>query len=169
MDDVPHIRMSGEDERKKLEAKSPAAAEAMRLFRKGYNCSQAVFCTFAPSLGLDKEVAARIASSFGGGMGRMREVCGAVTGMLMAAGLARGYCDSDASAEKTEHYALVQELAAAFRGLNGSIVCRQLLGLESSGADSPRPEARTPAYYQKRPCELLVGQAASILEERLGP
>lgn len=167
MSDVPHVRTSKEEERLELEEKSVAATEAMRLFREGYNCSQSVFCAFAPSLGLDKRTAAKIASSFGGGMGRMREVCGAVTGMFMVAGLARGYSDSAATLEKTEHYALVQRLAARFKDLNGSIVCRSLLGLPGNGADDPKPESRTAAYYQKRPCEILVGQAAFILEQEL--
>ncbi len=167
MGDVPHVRMSKEEERAELESTSLAAANAMKLFRDGYNCSQAVFCTFAPRFGLDADVAAGISSSFGGGMGRMREVCGAVTGMFMAAGLAKGYREPEAKTEKTMHYELIQKIADKFRELNGSIVCRELLGLAHGGADNPKPDERTKEYYQKRPCEILVGQAASILEEVL--
>ena len=159
--------MTKEEQRAELESKSLAASNAMKLFRDGYNCSQAVFCAFCEQSGLDINTAARIASSFGGGMGRMREVCGAVSGMFMVAGLACGYDNPEAAAEKAEHYELIQKLAEEFKKLNGTIICRQLLGLETNGADNPTPEARTTAYYQKRPCEILVGQAASILEKVL--
>lgn len=150
-----------------LEAASPAAARAMELFRAGYNCSQSVFGAFTGILGIDFETAVRIASSFGGGIGRMREVCGAVSGMCMAAGLACGYSDPLAHEEKSAHYRRIQELAGSFKAENGSIVCRELLGLNLPGPDSPEPELRTAGYYKKRPCELLVGQAAAILESYL--
>jgi len=137
---------------------------AMRLFKDGYNCSQAVFGAFADDLGLDFETAVKIASSFGGGMGRMREVCGAVSGMFMAAGLKCGYSSPTDFQSKTEHYKLIQDLAAEFRAENGSIICRELLGLE--GKDNNYvPSERTNEYYKKRPCEELVGQAAEILEK----
>lgn len=159
--------MTKEEQRAELESQSVAAAKAMKLFRDGYNCSQAVFCAFCEQSGLDINTAAKIASSFGGGMGRMREVCGAVSGMFMVAGLVCGYDNPEASTEKTEHYTLIQKLAEEFKKLNGTIICRQLLGLETNGSDNPTPEARTSTYYQKRPCEILVGQAATILEKEL--
>lgn len=161
--------LSKEEERKEIEAKSMVAARAMELFRNGYNCSQSVLCAFAESLGLDVEVAARLSSSFGGGMGRMREVCGAVSGMFMVAGLACGYSDPKAHEEKKHHYEKVQMLANEFKKLNGSIICRELLGLSISGPDNPVPEKRTEGYYKKRPCEILVGQAALILDQNILP
>lgn len=138
--------------------------KAMELFRQGYNCSQAVFGAFAEDLGLNFETAVKISSSFGGGMGRMREVCGAVSGMFMAAGLKCGYCSPSDTHSKTVHYKLIQELAAEFKNKNGSIICRELLGLE--GKDNNYvPSERTKEYYKKRPCAELVADAAEILEE----
>ena len=139
------------------------SALAESLFRQGYNCSQAVLAAFGDVTGLAPDTALRLASSFGGGMGRLREVCGAVTGMFMAAGLLYGYADPSDSAAKTAHYQRIQELARAFQAENGSIVCRELLGLDCK-ADSPTPAARTADYYQKRPCQELVGCAARILD-----
>ena len=134
--------------------------EAMRLFEEGYNCSQAVALAFAEETGLDKDTLSKVALSFGGGLGRMREVCGAVSGMAIVLGLIYG--NSAAGLGKAEHYARVQELARKFEAENGSIVCRELLGL--SGHSAPTPEARTPEFYKKRPCVELVGLAAELLE-----
>lgn len=136
---------------------------AMQLFEEGYNCAQSVFLAFEDLHGIDRETAARLSSSFGGGMGRLREVCGAVSGMFMTAGVLYGYDDPKASTEKSEHYGRIQELAKAFEEKNGSIVCRELLGLEVK-RETPVPEARTAEYYKKRPCKELVGDAAEILE-----
>ncbi len=138
--------------------------EAMALFRDGANCAQAVVCPFAKECGLDFEKAMMLASSFGGGMGRLREVCGAVSGMLMVIGLTEGYSDLTCKAEKDQHYALVQALAATFKDKTGSLICRELLGLPP-GADEPVSDARTEAYYESRPCTEIVGLAAQILEE----
>lgn len=137
---------------------------AIKLFEEGYNCAQAVFLAFEDLHGLDHKTAAALSSSFGGGMGRLREVCGTVTGMFMTAGVLYGYDSPDAGEEKAVHYARIQELAAEFEKRNGSIVCRELLGL-SVKKDLPVPEARTAEYYKKRPCKELVGQAVEILEE----
>ncbi len=139
---------------------------AMRLFEEGYSCAQAVFLAFEDVHGLDRETAARLASSFGGGMGRLREVCGAVTGMFLAAGILCGYSSPGAREEKSEHYARIQALAGEFEKANGSIVCRELLGL-SVKRQEPVPEERTAEYYRKRPCKELIGQAAEILETYL--
>lgn len=137
--------------------------KAQAYFREGYNCSQAVLLAFSDELGLDKDTAAMLASSFGGGMGRLREVCGAVSAMFMVVGLKRGYADPKDRGAKAKHYALIQEMAKEFRDLNGSIVCRELLG--TGKADSgPTPSERTPEYYKKRPCVELVGEAAEIAE-----
>lgn len=143
------------------------AKKAEDLFAQGYNCSQSVLLAFAEECGLSEAVAARISSSFGGGMGRLREVCGAVSGMFMVAGLCCGYDDPKARTEKTEHYARIQQLAGDFQAKNGSIICRTLLGLNQSGASVPTPEERTAAYYQKRPCKALVGDAARIVATAL--
>ena len=138
--------------------------KAKELFKQGYNCAQAVVGAYAEELGLDMETAMKLASSFGGGMGRLREVCGAVSGMFMVAGLLYGYSSPEAKLEKTELYKKIQELAGEFSENNGSIVCRELLGLETK-KDSPQPEERTEKYYNARPCVDLVGDAAGILEE----
>lgn len=139
---------------------------AQALFLQGYNCAQAVFCAFCDRTGLPEGQAARLASSFGGGMGRMREVCGAMSGAFLALGALRGYDDPTAREEKREQYADVQALAARFREENGSIVCRELLQGRAPGHD-PTPEARTAEYYKKRPCKELVACAARLLDELL--
>lgn len=139
------------------------AEKAKALFHEGYNCAQAVVLAFSDLTGLDERTAVMLSSSFGGGIGRMREVCGAVSGMCMVAGLLYGYDDPKAQTEKASHYARIQQLAADFRNENGSIICRELLGL-GGGASVPIPEQRTDAYYKKRPCAELVAMAAGILE-----
>jgi len=137
--------------------------KAKELFKSGYNCSQAVLGVFCEEFGMDFDTAMKIASSFGGGMGRMREVCGTVSGMFMAAGLA--FSKTDSSAEnKKEQYKIVQELAKEFKNKNGSIICRELLlGIENSTNPSPSP--RTEEYYRKRPCIELVADSVEILEK----
>lgn len=140
--------------------------EAVALFRSGANCAQSVVGVFAKECGLDFERAMLLASSFGAGMGRLREVCGAVSGMFMVIGLKEGYCDLTCKASKDQHYARVQALAAEFKDKTGSLICRELLGL-SRGADSPVSEERTGEYYRKRPCAEIVGLAAQILEGHL--
>ncbi len=134
-------------------------------FKQGYNCSQSVVLTFIDEIGLDKEKALMISSSFGGGMGRQREVCGAVSGMLIVLGAIKGYYKVDNHTEKAEYYALIQNLCNKFKEINGSIICRELLGL--SAPSNPTPEKRTDAYYKKRPCASLVGDAVEILENYL--
>jgi C_GCAxxG_C_C family probable redox protein len=136
---------------------------AKELFSKGYNCSQSVFAAFCDETGLDIDTALKISSSFGGGMGRLREVCGAVSGMFMVVGMKYGYTDPFDKKAKTEHYKLIQDLAKQFEKENGSIICRELLGL-SVKADIPVPEDRTESYYKKRPCAELVENAARILD-----
>lgn len=138
------------------------ASRAKELFKSGYNCAQAVFIAFSDVTGLDEKSAAMISSSFGGGMGRMREVCGAVSGMFMVAGRLYGYDDPAAKTEKKEHYQLIQHLAEEFKKETGSIICRELLGEQESDT-SPQPEARTQAYYKRRPCAELVEICAGIM------
>ncbi|MBR3317954.1 MAG: C_GCAxxG_C_C family protein [Atopobiaceae bacterium] len=135
----------------------------------GYNCSQSVVLAFDDVLaehGIDAATMARLSSPFGGGMGRMREVCGAVSGMLMVLGVVEGYDDPKAFGAKKALYARVQEIAGAYREENGSIVCRELLGL-GKGPSEATPEKRTDAYYRKRPCPDLCACAARILAEHL--
>lgn len=159
--------LTAEEEKVQLENSSPKAKKAMELFQEGYNCAQAVLGAFAQDMNMDFQQAMMLSSSFGGGMGRMREVCGAVSAMFMVAGLEKGYSDPKASTEKAGHYDYIQQLAAKFKEENGSIICRDLLGLTKPGPDTPVPEPRTEAYYKKRPCQLLVGQCAAILEQEL--
>lgn len=137
---------------------------AQELFKYGYNCSQSVFGVFCEECGMDFETALKISSSFGGGMARLREVCGAVSGMFMVAGMKYGYTDPKGNLSKAEHYKRIQELAEQFREKNGSIICRDLLGL-SVQSESYIPEERTDEYYKKRPCAELVGDAAEIIYE----
>ena len=140
--------------------------KARTLFYQGYNCAQSVFCAFAEDMGMDPETAARLSSSFGAGLGRLREVCGAVSGAEMALGFLRGYSDPEDPAAKSAHYARVRELAERFREQNGTIICRELLK-DVPVTPGGEPEKRTPEYYASRPCLRLVGEAAGILEEML--
>ncbi|MBS6602751.1 MAG: C_GCAxxG_C_C family protein [Brachyspira sp.] len=137
--------------------------KAMNLFKEGYNCAQSVFLAFAEDLGFDKETALKLSSSFGGGMGRMREVCGAVSAMFMIAGLKYGYTSPTDKTAKTEHYERIQELAKKFKDKHETIICRELLGVDAD--DNPIPSDRTPEYYASRPCERLIGDAAEIISE----
>ena len=148
--------------------------KARRLFKEGgYNCCQAVVLAYNDLFGLDDEMAAAIASGFGGGMGRMREVCGSVSGMTILAGFISPASDPTVKADRTANYALVQELAGEFRKKNGSIICKELLGLVPMGssqsvpAESPEPSDRTAEYYKKRPCEELVGISARIVGKKI--
>ena len=137
------------------------AEYAAQLFLKGYNCAQAVAVAFSDLTGLTPELSAKMASSFGGGMGRMREVCGAVSGMLMVTSLLYGYDDPEDAQGKKELYKLVQSLAEQFRQQNGSIICRELLNNPPS---DPHPSTRTAEYYRQRPCAGMVFAAAEILD-----
>ena len=137
---------------------------AERHFIEGYNCAQAVVLAFEDKLGVDRDTLLKISSSFGGGMGRLREVCGTVSGMFIVAGLLGGYSSPSAIEEKAEHYARIQQLAARFKQINGSIICRELLGAKMA-TTTPTPEARTPEYYKTRPCARLAGDCAQILCE----
>ncbi len=143
---------------------SEYAKKALALFEEGYNCAQSVFLAFEDVYAIDRKTALMLSSSFGGGMGRLREVCGAVTGMFMVAGLLYGYDSPQDDVKKQEHYERIQYLAKEFQEINGTIICRELLGLPE-GKDNPTPSARTAEYYQKRPCGQLVAIAAAIMEQ----
>lgn len=138
--------------------------KAKKLFKEGYNCSQSVFVAFCEDMNLEEGLALKLSSSFGGGMGRLREVCGAVSGMFMVAGVLYGYDDPKDYDIKTQHYKRIQKLAHEFQQYNKSIVCRDLLGIEGIN-NNPVPEKRTEEYYKKRPCIELVGDAARIFEK----
>lgn len=133
-------------------------------FLAGYNCAQSIVLAFSDMTGLDEESLSKMACSFGGGMGRLREVCGALSGIFMIAGLLYGYSGPEEGEIKAEQYRKIQELGNRFREKNGSMICRDLLGLPE-GADSHVPSERTGEYYQERPCLRIVGNAAGILEE----
>lgn len=159
--------------------------KALAYFKRGYNCSQAVFMAFAEDYGFEEEMALRISASFGAGMGRMREVCGTVSGMSLVAGMETGCVDGSLEGKK-KNYEMVQKLAGIFRERNGTIICRELLGLGQNKSTGNRdnygltnetdarehlvftdatPEERTEQYYKKRPCLTLIGEAVEILEQ----
>ncbi len=135
---------------------------AAKLFMDGYNCAQAVIIAFSDVIGMDEKTCAKLSSSFGGGMGRMREVCGAVSGMLMVAGLLYGYDGPEEGEVKKEHYARVQELAGKFREETSSIICREIL---KNPPSDPNPSPRTTEYYKQRPCVRMVTLAVRVLEQ----
>lgn len=138
---------------------------AKSYFEQGYNCSQAVALAFADEIGMDSSMIARLTGGFGGGMGRMREVCGTVSGTAFVLSALYGYSDPTDADAKAQLYADVQKVAGEFKEENGSVVCRELLGLTKSGFDNPQPEKRTDKYYKKRPCGELVKMSADILEK----
>ncbi|MBO4689577.1 MAG: C_GCAxxG_C_C family protein [Paludibacteraceae bacterium] len=145
------------------------AQRAMQLFHDGFNCSQSVFAACADVYGLtDEALALRLSSSFGGGIGRMRMVCGAASGMFMLAGLKNGSATPHDSDGKMANYQLVQRLAGEFKAKYGSLICAELLGLAPKGQCAPqldldpKPAERTPEYYEKRPCAEMVGEAVRI-------
>ena len=141
---------------------------AKQLFFKGYNCAQSVFCAFTDVTGYDIDTSARMASSFGGGLGRLRETCGAVNAAALILGIVKGYDDPDDYEAKKRHYALVREFADRFKEKNKSIICRELLMVASLNPESGgAPEQRSEEYYQKRPCPDLVYDAALILDEMI--
>ena len=154
-----------------MNEKVTARAEAARgYFLAGYGCAQSVLLAFRDLTGLDERASARLGSSFGGGMGRLREVCGGLTGAFAVLGLVCGYDDPADKEGKSRHYADVRELARRFAERSGgnTIICRELLtGAGLSGESGGEAEARTPAYYAKRPCPTLVALAAEILAEML--
>ena len=138
--------------------------EAGDLFLSGYNCAPSVFCAFRDVTGLDLETSLKLSSSFGGGMGRMREVCGSMSAAFMIVGLLYGYTSNTEIDAKGRHYALVQKIAAKFKGKHNTIICRELLaGLKAD--DSPVPSVRDAEYYKKRPCLRFIEDAAGIIDD----
>ena len=141
--------------------------KARELFVEGYNCAQAVFAAFCDVTGMDFNTALKLSSSFGGGMGRMREVCGACSAMFMVCGMVDGYTSPIDDSAKADHYTRIQQLAEQFRQRNGgTIICRELLDALKPG-DSPTPTKRTDDFYTARPCLKFVEDCAAILDEYL--
>ena len=140
---------------------------AVTLFKEGFNCSQSVVAAFADKYGFTREQALRMSASFGGGIGRMRETCGAACGLFMLAGLETGATDGANHEGKAANYKLVQELAEEFKQRNGALRCADLLGLSKKEPVVSTPEARTNQYYAKRPCVKMVEEAARIWCEYL--
>lgn len=137
-------------------------------FLRGYNCAQAVACAFCEEMGLEEAQTAKMVSSFGGGFGKLREVCGAMSGAAFVLGVLKGYSDPEATTEKTEHYARIQDFATRFKAKHATILCRELLAnVALKKENSPEADARTPQYYIDRPCAAFVETAAKIVEEML--
>ena len=140
--------------------------KAIEYFRSGYNCAQSVFAAFCDVTGYSEEDALRLSSSFGGGMGRMRETCGAVSAMFMVAGALKGYTDISTDEPKKEHYTRIQKMAEEFKKAHGTITCRELL-VTLKPTSTPTPSARTEEYYRVRPCVRFVATAADILDRMI--
>ena len=140
--------------------------EAVKTFESGYNCAQSVFATYADLFGIDKETALKMSSSMGGGIGRMREVCGVVSAMALLAGLKEGNTDPENEEAKETIYLLTRQMADKFKEKHGTIICRELLGIDGM-EKSAKPSERTDSYYNSRPCSKLVATAAGIVEEML--
>ncbi|MBQ5370580.1 MAG: C_GCAxxG_C_C family protein [Bacteroidaceae bacterium] len=141
---------------------------AVELFKSGYNCSQSVVAAFADLYGFTEEQALRMSASFGGGIGRMRQTCGAACGMFLLAGLDTGAVDAEDRVGKSHNYEVVQQLAEKFRAENGSLICAELLGLSTTAAHrDTQAEPRTDLYYKKRPCVEMVETAARIFADYL--
>jgi len=150
------------------------ADKAEGYFRKGYNCSQSVFVVFAGRYGIDEKTALKMSASFGGGLGRMREVCGCMSAMALVAGFETGNTTDYNPKGKEKNYEMVQHLAEEFKKISGgSIICGELLGLKKKENDtkedmtSPTPSERTAAYYKKRPCIQLIREACKIIEREI--
>ena len=142
------------------------AEKARQLFEQGYNCAQATAGAFAEDMGMDMDTVVRIISPFGAGFGRMREVCGCVSGMTMVAGFFFGYKSPDDLEKKRDVYKKIQDMSGEFREKHGSILCHDLLS-ELETDSSPTPSVRDAKYYAERPCSHLVEDAAGILERML--
>ena len=142
------------------------ADRAEALFREGYNCSQALVLAFADLLPLSMAELAKLSSSFGGGMGRLREVCGAVSGMFLVDGFLEGYDNPNDRQAKIEHYARIQKLASDFTAQHGTILCRALLA-NCPTTPGGVPQERTEEFYRQRPCLNLIRSAAEELEAHL--
>ncbi|MCM1038802.1 MAG: C-GCAxxG-C-C family protein [Roseburia sp.] len=141
-------------------------AYAVSLFESGYNCAQSVFAAYADLFGMDFSTALKMSGAMGGGVGRMREICGTVSAMALLAGLKEGNDDPDNEEAKEHIYALVRHMSARFKEKQNTIICRELLGIEGM-EESARPSVRTPEFYASRPCGRIIACAAEIIEDVL--
>lgn len=146
---------------------SERVEKAVNLFKSGFNCSQSVFAAYADLFGMDTDTALKVSAGLGGGVGRSREVCGAVSAAAMLVGMKYGATDGEDSEAKKLTYAVVQQVIAEFKQTNPSIVCRELLGLTEAVNTDPTPESRTENYYKKRPCADIVADSAKAVEKIL--
>ena len=140
---------------------------AVELFKSGYNCSQAVVEAYCDLFGMDFDEAMRLSEGFGGGMGRMRLTCGAVSGMFMLAGLAKSKAEAGDLETRTDIYGTVQAMAKDFEEMNGSIVCGDLLGINRPADNGAMPTKRDEKFYKKRPCAGCVEDCAALAEKYL--
>lgn len=140
---------------------------AVELFKSGFNCSQSVFVAYADMFGMDEKTALTVSAGLGGGVGRSREVCGAICGAAMLAGLKYGATDPQDAESKKHCYEVVQQIIAEFKKTNKTIICRELLGLNEANNTNPVPEARTQQYYNRRPCAEIVEDSARAVEKIL--
>lgn len=147
--------------------KEQRVEQAVAFFKEGYNCAQSVVAAFADLYGYTQEQAFKMAASFGGGIGRMRQTCGAACGMFLLTGLDCGATEGQDREGKSHNYAVVQELARCFEEKNGSLICAELLGLKPKTPIVAQAEARTEQYYAKRPCSHMVETAARLFAEYL--
>lgn len=150
-----------------MKDKEERIARSVAYFKEGYNCSQSVVAAFADLYGFTHEQALHMSASFGGGIGRMRMTCGAACGMFLLVGLETAAMEGKDRMTKSRNYAIVQELAGKFEAECGSLVCRELLGLDKKERVSSQAEARTENYYAKRPCPRMVETAARIFADYL--
>lgn len=150
----------------KQQMNRPRVQNAVRLFESGYNCAQSVFAAYADLFGMDKQTALKMSSAMGAGVGRMREVCGVVSSMAMLAGLKEGNADPEDEEAKAHIYGLVRLMSAEFKKQHGTIICRELLGIEGM-EESAKPSVRTPEFYASRPCRKLIAHGANIIEDIL--
>ena len=141
--------------------------KAKELFKSGYNCSQSVVGAFADAFGFDYNMAMKMAEGMGGGMGRMRLTCGAVSGMAMLAGMKYSCAKAGDIKTRTKIYEKVREMSKDFKDKHGSIICSELLGSSMPADNGAAPEARTAQYYKNRPCVECIGDCAAIVQKRL--
>lgn len=142
-------------------------SKAVENFKSGCNCSQSILCAYADLFGMDQETAMRVAEGFGGGMGRMRLTCGAVSGMFMLAGLKFSRAQAADLETRTKVYDMVQKMAEDFKDMNGSIICADLLGINLPKDKGAVPTKRDDEFYKKRPCVACIEDCAKIVEKYL--
>ena len=144
---------------------SERAKQAVRNFAQGCNCAQSVALAYADVLGLTQEQAAMVSVGFGGGIGRLRDNCGAFSAAVMLCGMLEGP-DGAKKEHRPETYARVQEIHRQFLERNGTISCAELLG-KAGVPEDPTPEERTPEYYAKRPCARIIASACEMIDGML--